>query len=57
MTVCVKCGSNQVSELSWVDCNSGKITSCGPGEYDDKWCESCEDHTEFKLVDDNLNKQ
>lgn len=46
--VCVKCGSNQISILAWVNANTHEFEST----YDDStcWCENCQEHTRIKYI-------
>lgn len=45
--VCAECGSTKVEAVVWVDANTGKYSSNGCDEYEDRWCVECQSHTDF----------
>ena len=54
MTVCKKCSSTDIAQMEWVNVNSGGkegIVNDGGQENEDRWCNKCEEHVEFKEVD------
>jgi hypothetical protein len=55
--VCEECGSDKIQTLQWVDVNTEEIRGAGPGEYEDNWCDECQDHTEFINEDEFLTKK
>lgn len=42
--VCPNCGSRDIDELTWVNVNTAKVTSAGPGEKEDTFCNGCSTH-------------
>lgn len=49
--VCSECGSDNIQVLAWVDANTNKYVCEGGGSIDDNWCNDCDDHVRFDLVD------
>jgi hypothetical protein len=58
MVVCSECGGSKITTRAWVDANTNEVTdSDAGGDSSDNWCEDCEDHLKFDVVntDDDGN--
>lgn len=43
--VCKECGSKDVEQKFWVNLNTSEIKEeCSSDEYDDQWCNSCQNN-------------
>ena len=56
--VCETCGSSDIEVLAWVKVNE-QITSYETyqDEYDDRWCNKCQEHTNFIPEEEFKNKK
>jgi hypothetical protein len=55
MLVCKRCKGKNIETKVWADANDSIVLdSCtnGLSEEEDNWCRDCEDHVEFKYVED-----
>ena len=51
--VCNECGGTNIQRRVWVDANTDKINSdCSDGDSADNWCEDCESHVDFDVIND-----
>jgi hypothetical protein len=50
--VCAECQSEEVQIRSWTNANTGQwISDCSEGDIEDNWCEICEKHVHFKIIE------
>jgi len=55
--VCDECGSSKIQVLSWVDANTNEYIGDGLNESNDRWCEECKAHVDFKIKDDDTIRE
>ena len=49
---CAKCGGDKLQIRAWTVASTGQwISDCSEGDSEDNWCEDCEEHTDFKLIE------
>lgn len=55
--VCKSCGGMNIQCRAWVDPNSDDILdSCSDGYIEDNWCNDCENHVNFEIIELDDNK-
>ena len=58
LLVCDECGSREIQMMAWVDPNTSECTSTIDADSDDRWCDTCQEHVWFCLLEefgDNLD--
>lgn len=58
LLVCDECGSREIQMMAWVDPNTLEYVSSIDADADDQWCDACQEHVWFCLLEefgDNLD--
>ena len=55
--VCSQCGSKEVQERVWRNCNSGECDGIGEADEDDQWCIECQHTCEIVTEEEFKQKQ
>ena len=48
MLVCDECGGTNIQVLAWVNANTNEYISESCNDENDRWCEDCNTHVDFK---------
>ena len=49
ISLCSKCGSENVQSIFWVDLNTNEIQGgAGANDIQDNWCSDCEEHIKIE---------
>lgn len=56
--VCKCCGSDRIQVRAWIDANTKQAFEwCEDENYNECFCEECQDLTEWKAIEENTNEK